>query len=147
MKVILLQDLAKIGRRYEIANVPDGYALNKLIPGRMAEPATPANIKRVQAIASKQSADASNEAEAFTVAAATLKNATISVAVEANEEGSMFEALKTDAVLAAVKDQTDVILKPDWIVVTTPIKTLGDHTVLLSHGEAQGECSLTVVQK
>ena len=39
MKVILLQDVAKIGRRSEVVEVPDGYAQNKLIPKGMAQPA------------------------------------------------------------------------------------------------------------
>ena len=48
MKVILLKDVAKIGRRFEIKEVPDGYALNKLIPKNMAQFATPENIKRIE---------------------------------------------------------------------------------------------------
>ncbi len=47
MKVILLRDVAKIGKRYEVANVPDGFALNKLIPQGDAQAATPDNVKRV----------------------------------------------------------------------------------------------------
>jgi ribosomal protein L9 len=47
MKVILLRDVAKIGKRFAIVDVPDGYALNKLIPSKDAEPATTNNIKRI----------------------------------------------------------------------------------------------------
>ena len=58
MKVILLQDVAKIGKRFETVDVPDGYALNMLIPKRMAEPATPENLKRVDARRTKAAAAA-----------------------------------------------------------------------------------------
>ena len=48
MKVILLR-WAKIGRRYTVVEVPDGYALNKLIPKKkMAEQASPANLKKIE---------------------------------------------------------------------------------------------------
>jgi peptidylprolyl isomerase len=62
MKVILLQDVAKIGKRFEVANVPDGYALNQLIPKRMAEPATPANMKKIE----RRQAERTASAEAST---------------------------------------------------------------------------------
>ena len=54
MKVILLQDVAKIGKRSDLVEVPDGYAMNQLIPKRMAETATAQNKKRI----AKQQADA-----------------------------------------------------------------------------------------
>ena len=63
MKVILLRDVAKIGRRFEIVEVPDGYALNKLIPKKDAEAATPANVKRIQ-----QNKDRTNANKAETAA-------------------------------------------------------------------------------
>ena len=47
MKVILLKDVAKIGRRHEVAEVPDGYALNMLIPKGLAKAGTPENIKKL----------------------------------------------------------------------------------------------------
>ena len=57
MKVILLRDVAKIGKRYEIVEVPDGFALNKLIPKKDAEAATPVNVKRVLNMRHKSSSD------------------------------------------------------------------------------------------
>ena len=40
MKVILLRDVAKLGRRFAVVEVPDGFALNQLIPKGMAEAAS-----------------------------------------------------------------------------------------------------------
>ena len=39
MKVILLQDVPKVGRKYEIKNIADGFARNKLFPKKLAEQA------------------------------------------------------------------------------------------------------------
>ncbi len=61
MQVILLQDVAKIGRRFDVVNVADGYGLNKLIPQGMAKPATPENIKKIKAqSASNEASQSSN---------------------------------------------------------------------------------------
>ena len=57
MKVILLQDVAKIGRRFDIVEVPSGYGMNKLIPQGMAKPATPENVKAINAQSAKTEAD------------------------------------------------------------------------------------------
>ncbi len=46
MRVILLRDIARLGRKGEIKDVPDGHAFNFLIPGKHAVPATAENTKR-----------------------------------------------------------------------------------------------------
>ena len=48
MKIILLQDVKKLGKRGQIKNVPDGYARNFLIAKNMAAPATPENITQAK---------------------------------------------------------------------------------------------------
>lgn len=147
MKVILLQDVAKIGRRFEIKDVPDGYALNKLIPQRQAEPATPANVKRIEARSKKHAETAADTASAFDLACETLKDKKVEVKVDTNADGKLFESLKTQTIVAAVSDQAGVSLDDKWVHVATPIKEVGEHTVLLSLHEAQGEFTINVVSK
>ena len=48
MKIILIKDVKKIGRKYEIKEVADGYALNALIPYGLAVPATPNYLKGME---------------------------------------------------------------------------------------------------
>jgi large subunit ribosomal protein L9 len=48
MKVILLQDIRKVGKKFEIKDVSDGYAINMLIPRKLAETATDSAVKRIQ---------------------------------------------------------------------------------------------------
>ena len=146
MKVILLQDVAKIGRRFDITNVPDGYALNKLIPKAMAEPATPENIKRAQARASKTQADRDSVHATFMEAIASLADTPVTVAVEANEEGRMFQALKVSAVVEAVKVQ-GVTIQESQVVIKTPIKEVGEHKVELVSGDDHGSLTLSVIAK
>lgn len=146
MKVILLQDVAKIGRRFEVVEVPDGYALNKLIPARQAQPATSENLKRVKAYSDKHAEAEADMASAFATAVAALKEKSVTVTVEANEEGKMFEALKPTKVADAVKADVGVELHESWFNIPTPIKTTGEHTILLSLGEAQGEFTVNVTK-
>jgi large subunit ribosomal protein L9 len=48
MRIILLHDIPKVGKKYDIKNVSDGHALNLLIPKGLAEVATPAAQKKVE---------------------------------------------------------------------------------------------------
>ena len=147
MKVILLQDVAKIGRRFEVVEVPDGYAFNKLIPQKQAEAATPANLKRVEAQARKLAEFAADESEQFSTSVASLKDKTVTMTVPGNDDGKLFEALKPAAVIEAVSNETGVKLNEQWVQIVNPIKTTGEHIVLLSLGEDQGEFTVNVVSQ
>ena len=48
MKVILLTDIKGSGRKYDVKNISDGYAMNFLLPNKLAERATPERIKKIK---------------------------------------------------------------------------------------------------
>ncbi|MFT5849526.1 MAG: large subunit ribosomal protein L9 [Patiriisocius sp.] len=147
MKVILLQDVAKIGRRFDIVEVPSGYGLNKLIPQGMAKQASPENIKAINAQSAKTEADRAAIDATFTEALAAIKETALEIAVEANEEGRMFQALKTDEILAAIKTATGKELLTSQLVIKTPIKEVGEHTLEFVSGEIQTSAKVSVVAK
>lgn len=147
MKVILLQDVAKIGRRFDIVEVPSGYGMNKLIPKGMAKPATPENLKAIQAQSSKNEANKAAGDEAFKAALEAIKEVKLEVTVEANEEGRMFQALKPEQIVAAVKEKTGKEVQLAQIVIKTPIKEVGTHSVEFVSGEISVAVEVEVVAK
>lgn len=144
MKVILMQDVAKLGRRFDIVNVPDGFGMNKLIPQGMAKPATPENVKKVQAQAASNEAERAAHDAQFNAAVEALKDQTISITVEANEDGKLFQALKADKIVEAIKAATGTTVAAAEIVIKTPIKTVGEHTIELASGMANHPLTITV---
>ena len=146
MKVILTQDVAKIGRRFQVVEVPDGYALNKLIPRHLALPATAENLKRVEARNQKHADSVAHTNEEFHTAVAALKSAKVVVAAEANAEGKLFQAVKAEVIVAAA-GAVGCRIEPTWVHTATPIKTVGEHTVLLSLGNEQSEFTINVIAK
>ncbi len=146
MKVILLQDVAKIGRRSEIVNVPDGYAMNQLIPMKMAQPATPANVKRVEKMNADKEASADASSESFKAAVAAIEATPVSVSAEANEQGHLFKAVSADEVVTAAKG-VGAVLTEDMVSFATPIKELGEHKVDLKQGDDTATITITVNAK
>ena len=91
MKVILLRDVAKIGKRYEVVNVPDGFAQNKLIPKGDAQAATPDNLKRVLNMRAKGASDKAAELSSIKAMVDSLAEAPLEVPMQANEQGHLKE--------------------------------------------------------
>ena len=144
MKVILLQDVAKIGKRYEVANVPDGYAMNKLIPGGQARAATPENLKKIEAMQADTAAGTAATEEQLRAAVATLSATPLTIAAEANEQGQLFEALKVDKIVDAAT-AAGAAITADQVVIAEPIKATGEVAITLQAGEVSESVTITVI--
>lgn len=146
MKVILLKDVAKIGLKGSVVEVPTGYAQNKLIPNRMAAPATPANLKQAQKLQAETEAAAGAIVEKFTAAAEALKEKPLTIAAEANEQSHLFQAIHEKDIAQAAKE-AGVQLDVSFIKIVEPIKSLGTHTVSLVHKDHQAELVVEIAKK
>ncbi len=128
MKVILLRDVAKIGRRFEIVNVPDGYALNKLIPAKDAEPASPANVKRVEAMKAKSTANKADLDLEIKTIIEKLASEPLLVPMDANEQGHLFKAVHKSDIVEAV-GLRGFTLGEQYLVIDEQIKHIGSHQI------------------
>jgi large subunit ribosomal protein L9 len=144
MKVILLQDVSKIGSRSEIVEVPDGYAMNQLIPKRMAELATPSNIKRLERQTAKQEAGDAAAAESFAKALATLDATPLTITADANDKGHLFKAVSAAEVVTAAHARGAKISEA-MVNFAEPIKTIGEHTITLTQAAKTASVVITVV--
>ncbi len=145
MKVILLRDVAKLGRRHSIIEVPDGFALNKLIPQKMAAPATPENVKKVQARADHVEHAIVEKNDSFKNTLTALQGVVITVPVDANAQGHLFKAVKPADVVTALRAAGHVVELD--MVKSQPIKEIGMHQIPLEHGSLKGEVTISIIQK
>jgi large subunit ribosomal protein L9 len=144
MKVILLRDVARIGRRYEIKEVPSGHALNFLIPKKLAEVATPENVKRVHATKSKHAEDdASNERD-FLSALEVLGGNIPLMEVHANAQGHLFKGIKAEDIVEAL-GKKGITLMREWIQLSHPLKSLGDHEIPMALRDTRGTFTLRLI--
>ncbi|OGG41975.1 50S ribosomal protein L9 [Candidatus Kaiserbacteria bacterium RIFCSPHIGHO2_01_FULL_46_22] len=130
MKVILLRDVAKIGRKGEIVSVPDGYAQNQLIPKGQAKPATTENLKTaLRTNENAQKAESEAETRFFALKAA-LNDQVITISGLKNDNGHLFAAIKPEMIVEAAK-AAGHILTPFTIEIGEAIKTTGQHSIQL----------------
>ncbi len=143
MKVVLLQDVAKIGRRFSVVDVPNGYALNMLIPKGLAEAATPENMKRVTAMKNSASTSQADKESLFEAALSLIEGKAIVVSAAANDKGHLFEAVKLDSIIGAIGGHGAVVTA-EQLAIDTPIKEVGEHTIALREGDVTKKITITV---
>lgn len=144
--MILQQDVAKIGKRFDVVEVPNGYALNQLIPQKKAQAATPANLKKISARKAKVAESAASAHEDFTAAVAALKDAPHTLTVEANEQGHLFKGVKADDIATSLQAAGHYVTV-EHITLAEPIKDCGEYTIALSDGDTQGSVTIVVAAK
>lgn len=144
MKVILLQDVAKIGRRHQVVEVPDGYARNKLIPMRAALPATPEQLAKLKAQVAQAAAQQASDAAALAVSLERLLATTLTITATANAQGHLFKQVGTKDVAAAAAAAGSP-LPVSALHLAAPIKAVGPHPVTVKTPHGEQEFIVTVV--
>ncbi|WP_295787892.1 50S ribosomal protein L9 [uncultured Veillonella sp.] len=147
MKVILLEDVKKVGKRGEIIEVSEGYGRNVLIKKGQALEGTPANLnnaKQKQAsVAHKKQVD-NDEAK---ILASQLAKVQVRIPVKMGEGGRVFGSVTGKDVSDALAKQFDVDVDKKKIELKDPIKTLGVHDVLIRvHPEITTTIKVEVVE-
>lgn len=144
MKVILLQDVKKVGQKGMVAEVADGYAQNVLIPKRLAAVATPAALKQAEASALKSAERVAVDAALAKQALDQLDGKTVTITTKANESGTLFEALHEKQIVEVIKKEFAISLPESAVVLEAPIKKTGLIPVPLSLVGASASISLNV---
>ncbi len=141
MKIILLKDVQKIGKRYETKEVSDGFAANSLIPRKLAIPATPDAVKRISLEIAREAGEKKVQDALVAKQLSDLKGKTITFAGKTNEKGHLFAGLHAKEIAELVQ------LKADHIVLAKPIKEIGKHPIKVVIGEHSSEFTLEIVSK
>lgn len=144
MRVILLKDLPKVGKRFDTADVSDGYALNYLIPQGLAEHAGTGRAAQYAAQRDAERAVAEEHAAARTNAIAEIDGSEITIARSANEKGVLYEKLDAKKIAAALEHERGIALPASHIALDDVIQETGSHTIQVSGDDTSASFTLTV---
>lgn len=128
MKVILLQDVKKIGKKGDVINTSDGYARNFLFPRKLAQEATDSNLHILNNKKENERKQKLAELEAAQKLAAELKGKEVKITAKTGESGKLFGAITSKDVAELIKTQYNIAVDKKKIVMDT-IKVAGGYEI------------------
>jgi len=148
MKVILLEDVAKVGRRYEVVTVSTGFARNYLLPRGLAQSATPAALKELEKNHQEEVKKAEEELAKFQDLASRLDGLEIEVSVKVSPAGETYSAVGPQKIAQVLNSLGYEVSRQQINLLDGPIKQIGDYSVLINlrHG-LEAKIRIAVVQE
>lgn len=145
MKVILLKDIAKLGKRGEIKEVAEGYGMNVLVKKGDALHATSAVLSQWNAKESAKNHKKELETSSFLTLTDAISRATITITGKKSDtKGQLFAQIKDTDIADAIFSSVGYSINPKQISITHPIKTLGMHTFVIKQGDKKVTLEVTV---
>lgn len=128
MRVILLQDVENVGKKYEIKDVKDGYARNFLIPKGLAKLATKAVLEQVEKQKEIEKQKVEEELKEIQKIASSIDEFEVIIPVKVGEEQQLFEKINTQKISDKLKE-LGFEIKKEQIDLAEPIGELGEFPV------------------
>jgi len=128
MRVVLLKDIEKLGKKYEIKEVRDGYARNYLIPRGLAKIADKETIKWAKAKQEIEEKKAAEELEKIGEIVSQLDGREIEIPVKIGEKGQLYEKVTPIKIAKALKEE-GFDVKKDQIEIPQEINEIGEFDV------------------
>jgi len=129
MKIILLDDVRSLGKKFDVKDVSDGYARNFLFPNKLAEPATDGTLKKIEAMrAEHEKKDREFRAELEAIAL-KLKGTKLEFFLKTDKTGAIFGSVNKESILKALREHRFITTERVDIDLKYPIKELGEYTV------------------
>ena len=146
MKVILLQELKGRGGEGDVIEVAQGFAVNYLLPRKIAIQATKGNLKQLESRSHNIKAREENRLGEAQSVFDKLNGKTIKVEAKVGDEGRLFGSITTHHIEAALLEQLGVEVDRRKIETHGHIKDAGPHVIEVTlYREAKAELTVNVV--
>lgn len=147
MKIILLQDEKKLGKKGDIAEVSEGYARNFILPKKIGVEATPKNMNDLKLQRANSDRIAQEQLDAAKALAAQLEEKQVVVKIKAGEGGRAFGSVSSKEIAAACKAQHDIELDKKKIQLPESLKSFGSYEVAIKlHPQVTAKLTVKVTE-
>jgi len=148
MKVILLENLRKIGSIGDVIDVKRGFARNHLIPNKKALHASKENIKKVDKIKSDLGKKDQEKKKQAKLIFEKLNSHKYTIKKLSTENNELYGSVKPTEISKLILEKDKIDVTPSMIQLTQEIKSLGTYKVKINlHSEIQAEISIEVLQE
>ena len=129
MKIILLQDDKKLGKKGDIIEANDGFARNYILPKKIGLEATPKNLNDLKLQKANQDKLAKEQLEQAKAFSEELATKVVVVKMKAGEGGKTFGSISSKEIVTALKEQTGLEVDKKKMQLSEPIKSFGTFEV------------------
>jgi large subunit ribosomal protein L9 len=134
MKVLLCEDIDKLGWLGDVVEVNNGYARNYLLPQGLAKVANEASIRAIAEEKARRAEQRKLEGKRLEEAVKAIEGAEAVVAAKANEQGHLFGSVSAREIAANLREQGFEV-RDEIIQLSEHIKDIGTHPVTLKFGD------------
>lgn len=131
MKIILIEDVRGFGKKYDVKEVNDGYARNFLFPNKLAEPATPGAMKKLDVMKAEHDKNETELLGRLREIARKINETKIEFMVKTDKSGAVFGSVNKESILKALREHQLVTTERVDIDLKYPLKELGEYPVPL----------------
>ena len=147
MRVILLQDVEKLGKKYDVKEVADGYARNFLIPKGLVKIAAKENLKWLEKQREIGTKKAEEDLKKVQGIASAVDDQEIIIPVKVGEQDQLFESITAQKIYEKLKE-LGFDIKKTQIDLIEPIKELGEFPVKIKfEHNLEAEIRVIVVEE
>ena len=132
MRVIFLQDVARVGKRHDIKEVNDGYAMNFLFPHKLATTATSRAIAELELRKKEIMIEREVQEDLLMRNLEEIKGKVVHIKSKADEKGHLFSGIHKKEIVEALKTEHRADISEEFIVLDKPIKEVGEFEIPIS---------------
>ncbi|TSD02839.1 MAG: large subunit ribosomal protein L9 [Parcubacteria group bacterium Athens0714_16] len=145
MKIILLKDVPKIGHKYDVKNVSDGYAQNFLIPRGLAKIANNEIIKEIEETKKRGDEKQKIKENLLDMEISKLKDTVIEIKSKLNDKGHLFASIHKEEISKELSKKLKIEIDPEYIQLGHPIKEAGEHIIKIKVGKRDVEFKILII--
>jgi len=127
MKIILLEDVKNLGKKYDVKEVHDGYARNFLIARKLAKVAAPQALKELAIEKSRMEKENLETTKKLASLAESMKGKSLIFELRTDEKGHVFGSVTKEMILKSLRSQGFVGKERVDLKIDRPLKEIGEH--------------------
>ena len=144
MKIILTENIKGLGQIGEVKEVKNGYAVNFLVPRRLAILATAENLKKAESLKQERERRVMEEIEKMKHVSEKIKDLRLVMETKADEKGHLYIGINPKKVAEVLKER-GIAVEPEFILINEPIKKIGVHGALFKYFDVEVPFKVEVV--
>ncbi len=147
MRVILQQDVKGVGKLGDVKEVSEGYARNFLLKNNIAIIASDKEMLKISTNIKKKEKTKNKLKQQQSEVLNVLSNKTIKLSSKVTPENKLYAAISAKQIAEKIKSSFSLIVKPSNIIISKPIKELGNHNVKIKFSNNKDTKLTIIVQK